>query len=142
MRSLRAASANVLPAGSGFRLYRDRILTTNPQVEARRSHFESIFTTLGKAGIARKNLYLAWDFTVASERSLAERQLAIRNDAYAQLGDTNLTDLKVEGKAPAFQVTKTTDFTSAQNRDIGRQVEGTYTVPCYLNLPGCPTGSR
>jgi hypothetical protein len=142
MRSLRDASGNVLEAGSGFRLYRDRILTTNPQVEGRRSHFESIFTTLGKAGIARKNLYLAWDFTVASRRSLSERQLAIRNDAYARLGDTNLSDLQVQGHGPAFQVTNVTDFTPDQNNRIARQVEGTFTVPCYLNLPGCPTGSR
>ena len=142
MRNLRDAAGSLLPAGGGFRLYRDRIPTTNPQVEARRSHFESIFTTLGRAGIGRRDLYLAWDFTVASERSLSERQLAIRNDAYAQLGDTNLTDLQVQGHAPAFQVTKVTDFTPGQNSRIARQVEGTFTVPCYLNLPGCPTGSR
>src|SRR5204863_8850177 len=29
-----------------------------------------------------------------------------------------------------------------QNGRIARQLEGTYTVPCYLNLPGCPSGSR
>ena len=32
-----------------------------------------MFATLGDAGIARKDLYLAWDFTVASERGLSER---------------------------------------------------------------------
>ena len=110
-------------------------ITTNPQVEARRAHFESIFDTLAAAGIDRDSLYLAWDFTVASERSLSERQLAIRNDAYKPLGDTNLTDVKVQGHAPSFQVTKTTDFTPLQNSEIARQVQGTYTVPCYLNLP-------
>ena len=51
---------------------------------------ESLFTTLGQAGIARDDLYLAWDFTVASERNLSERALSIRDDAFAQLGDTNL----------------------------------------------------
>jgi hypothetical protein len=142
MRNLRDAAGNVLSAGSGFRLYRDRTLTTNPQVEARRSHFEAIFRTLGRAGVGRSDLYLAWDFTVASRRSLSERQLAIRNDAYAQLGDTNLADLKVQGRSPAFQVTKVSDFTPGENNRIARRVEGTYTVPCYLNLPGCPSGSR
>ena len=142
LRGMRDAAGHILPAGSAFKLYRDRTITTNPQVEARRSHFEGIFNTLAQAGIPRDDLYLAWDFTVASERSLSERQLSIRNDAYKQLGDTNLTDLKVQGSSPAFQVTKTTDFTVAQNAEIARQVQGTYTVPCYLNLPGCPSGSR
>ena len=31
--------------------------------------------------------------------------LAIRNDAFAQLGDHNLADCKVAGRAPAFAVT-------------------------------------
>jgi hypothetical protein len=139
---MRDASGRVLAPSSGFRLYRDRIVTTNPVIERRRTHFESIFRTLARAGIARDTLYLAWDFTVASERSLAERQLAIRNDAYRRLGDTNLTDLKVQGRAPSYQVTRVIDYTPAQNARIARQVQGTYTVPCYLNLPGCPSGSR
>ena len=31
---------------------------------------ESIFRTLWQAGIPRHDLYLAWDFTVSSERNL------------------------------------------------------------------------
>ena len=53
---------------------------------------EEIFATLGQAGIER-TLYLAWDFTVASERNLTERALSMRDDAFAQLGDTDLADL-------------------------------------------------
>ena len=49
--------------------------------EARRPHMEDLFTTLAAAGIARDDLYLAWDFTVASERNLTERLLFIRDDA-------------------------------------------------------------
>ena len=37
-------------------------------------------------------------------RNLSERMLHIRNDAFAQLGDKNLSDLKVTGKAPTFFV--------------------------------------
>jgi hypothetical protein len=142
LRNMRDAAGNTLAPSEAFRLYRDRIITTNPAIEARRSHFEGIFANLAAAGIDRETLYRAWDFTVASERSLSERQLAIRNDAFAQLGDTNLADLKVQGRAPAYQVTRITDYTPSQNSEIARQVEGTYTVPCYLNLPGCPSGSR
>ena len=55
---------------------------------------ERLFATLQRAGIARNSLYLAWDFTVASERNLSERALSIRDDAFAALGDTDLTDLR------------------------------------------------
>lgn len=142
LRNMRDASGAVLPAGQAFSVYRDRIITTSPVIEARRSHFEGLFANLALAGIDRGSVYRAWDFTVASERSLSERQLAIRDDAFRQLGDTNLTDLRVAGRAPAFSVTKVTSFTPAQNTRLARQVEGTFTVPCYLDLPGCPAGSR
>ena len=65
---------------------------------------ESIFETLADAGIEREDLFLAWDFTVASAESLAGRMLHIRDDAFAQLGDHDLADLKVEGNAPAFTI--------------------------------------
>ena len=40
----------------------------------------------GAAGIARNDLYLAWDFTVASQRNITERLLFMRDDAFAALG--------------------------------------------------------
>ena len=43
---------------------------------------------LRKAKVKRASVYLTWDFTVASDRSLTGRLLHIRNDAFAQLGDT------------------------------------------------------
>ena len=142
LRRMRDASGKLIAANPAFRLYRDRILTTNPAVESRRAHFESLFQTLADAGVDRGDLYRVWDFTVASERNLSERILSIRNDAFRKLGDTNLADLRVAGTAPAYTVTKVTDFTPAQNSNLIRRVEGTFTVPCYLDLPGCPSGSR
>ena len=44
---------------------------TTSSIESRRAHMNSIFRKLRKAGIGRKSLYLAWDFTVASERNLS-----------------------------------------------------------------------
>jgi hypothetical protein len=95
---------------------------------------------LRRAGIKRRGIYRAWSFTVASERSLAGRMLHIRNDAFAQLGDRNLRDLKVAGKAPKFTIDKVTDLTAAQDSDIARQVDGTMTVPCYLTTACAPGG--
>jgi hypothetical protein len=59
---------------------------------------------LERAGIPRRDLYRAWDFTVASERNLSERMLHIRNDAFARLGDRNLGDRRVQGTAPTARL--------------------------------------
>ena len=141
LRNLKTAKGKPIPAPAGFQLYRDRLTTHVRAVESRRKHFESIFKTLKRAGIARRSLYLAWDFTVASEKSTTSRLLAIRNDAFKQLGDTNLADLTVQGRAPAYTVTNVRDFSAADNPQIAREVDGTFEVPCYLNRAGCPTGA-
>ena len=142
LRNLRRADGSVIAAGRGFQVFRDGIVTDQPAIERRRAHFRSIFSTLRRAGIARRDLYLAWDFTVASTKSLTERMLHIRNDAFAQLGDHNLRDMKVQGVSPKFKVTQVENFTPDQNSKIARRVTGTFTVPCYLDQPGCPAGSR
>ena len=144
LRGLRDAQDKPIQPGNAFRVYRDNLITTQPAVEARRAHMEDLFAKLGRAGIQRSNLYLAWDFTVASERSLSARMLKIRDDAFRQLGDTNLGDLQVQGSVPSFTIdsSQTENFTAAENPNIARIVHGTVTVPCYMNTPGCsPTGS-
>jgi hypothetical protein len=88
-----------------------------------------------------RHVYTAWDFTVASERSLAGRMLHIRNDAFRALGDTNLRDLTVAGSSPAFTVDSVTALAPAEDDRIARKVEGTLTVPCYLTK-GCAPGGR
>jgi hypothetical protein len=142
LRKLRGADGKLLHAPRAFRLYRDWIRTDSPAFEHRRWHMEDIFWRLGKAGIKRGSLYLAWDFTVASERSLSERMLSIRDRAFADLGDTNLSDLKVAGAAPKFKVDRIIDYTPAEQPNVRRRVEGHVTVPCFLDRPGCPPGSR
>lgn len=141
LRNLKDAKGKTIPAQAPFRVYRDRLASTDAAPESRRAHFESIFRTLKKAHIARRNLYLAWDFTVASERNLSERMLSIRDDAFAQLGDHNMGDLKVEGASPSFFVTNVEDYDESDDPDIMRKIEGRVFVPCYLDMVGCPSGS-
>ncbi len=88
---------------------------------------EDIFKRLGKAKIKRSDLYLAWDFTVASEQSLRARMLSIRNDAFVKLGDKNLAEKKIAGSSPSWKVTEVTDYTEAQNPDRMRLIKGTST---------------
>jgi hypothetical protein len=142
LRRLRGADGALLQPSDAFRRYRDRIKTRSRKLERRRRHMEDIFRRLERAGIERRELYLAWDFTVASARGLSGRLRHIRDDAFRALGDRDLADLRVAGAPPSFAVTRVTELTPAENPEIRRRVEGTIEVPCYLDLPGCPPGSR
>ena len=129
VRDPRDASGALIDAGRGFRLYRDAIPTFAPEVEDRRAHFESIFASLAGAGVGRDDLYVTWDFTVASARNLSERLLHLRDDAFASLG----------AAAPTFTVTQVVNNpfpTGGPN--IARRVVGTFQVPHYLTNNAAP----
>jgi hypothetical protein len=138
MRRLRTGDGSVIPAPEGFRYYRDALPSAEPEIDARRDHFERIFMRLRDAGIRRSNLYLAWDFTVASDENIAARALHMRNSAFGLLGDDDMGDGSVAGDAPSFAVTATDVPADPQ---IARRVTGTFTVPCYL-VPSCDPGGR
>jgi hypothetical protein len=133
MRRLKDASGQKLAAQEGFRYYRDDLPSKEKAIKAQRKRFDKVFRTLRKAEIKRHNLYLAWDFTVASDQNNYFRLLHMRDDAFAQLGDTALGDGVVQGSAPSFTVTQVDDD---PDPDIARRVRGTFTVPCYLTN-GC-----
>jgi hypothetical protein len=139
LRDLRTAGGQEIPAPNGFLYYRDKLRSEAAVINQHRDRFKSIFKTLRKAHIKRKDLYLTWDFTVSSDQNIAARMLHIRDDAFAQLGDTNLADLTVAGAAPQFSVSSLQNFTAAENPNVARRVEGTFTVPCYLR-PDCAPG--
>jgi hypothetical protein len=148
LRNLRGADGTPLRAQAPFAALRDR--KPHPEVEARRAHFEQLFRTLSRAGIKRKELYLAWDFTVASREGLSGRALHIRNQAFAELGDTDLADLVPEGSSPRFVQhpdlpDDMPDEAEADGRrDLGDsiRISGQIEVPCFLDKPGCPPGSE
>ena len=48
---------------------------------------------------------------MASERTLSERMLSIRDRAFADLGDYNLKNLRVEGVSPKYTIDKVIDYT-------------------------------
>jgi hypothetical protein len=118
---------------AAFKAYRDG---TAPTTDPRRTHMENVFATLAKAGVARDDLYLAWDFTTASTANVTGRLLAMRNDAFKQLGDTNLTDGVVQGNSPAFTIDSVSDLTPSQDSKVARRISGHFTVPCYI-APSC-----
>ncbi len=127
LRNLVDKTATKLSAPPAFAAYRDGQRTTDTVFEARRPSMEKNFEDLRGVGVKRSDLQLAWDFTVASTESLTARMLAIRDDAFAVLGDA----------APKFTVD-----TVADNPDplVRRRVEGTFQTPLYLTEGGAPGG--
>jgi hypothetical protein len=125
LRGLQNASGATIEPGDAFRAYRDGTKTTDPTIEERRPHMQDVLKALDGAGVKRDDLFLAWDFTVASRRNLSERMLHIRDDAFSSLGNS----------APAFQVTQVENDV---DEGVARRVTGTFTVPNYLTGNGQP----
>ena len=101
----------------------------------RRSTTSASASTRSSAPCARRrssarSLYLAWDFTVASDENIAERLLHIRDDAFAQLGDTQPRRRRRPGHDA--RRSRSTRSRTDPEPEIARRVRGTFTVPCYL----------
>jgi hypothetical protein len=120
LRNMKDGTGATIPAPADFQAYRDNTPTGDQVKEARRAHMESIFADLQLAGVTRNDLYLAWDFTVASTRNTTERLLFVRDDGFSRLG-TN---------APSFSITNVTDNVNA---NIFRTVTGTFNVERYVD---------
>ncbi|MBN8865992.1 MAG: hypothetical protein J0H98_00405 [Solirubrobacterales bacterium] len=168
-RDLVDANGKKIQSPLGFRVYRDRLKTRQSVVEKRRGHMNELIGDLtGKAGVDRASLYMAWDFTVASQQSVTGRALEIRDDAFARLNDNNLANRVIEGDSPQVDVTYVCDRYDNPDEDnpttegckggpnkpspdkrpsvpgsnVIRIVDGFIrNVPCYLNQDGCPPGA-
>ena len=137
LRHLITDNGTTAQPSPAFVAYRDR---TSALSDPRTGHMNGIFADLAEAGWSRSGIYLAWDFTTASTQSVTGRFLAMRQSAFAQLGQTPADMAKGRitpgSTAPAFQVSSVTNFTPQQNANIARQITGTFTVPCYI-APTC-----
>ncbi len=145
LRDLRDTTGATIPAGDAFAALRDGYTadceadrTCQPkrfpapadlEPADRDARYADVLSRLAARGVDVDDLFLAWDFHVASGDNLAGRALAIRDDAFAQLGDTDLADSVVQGRSPDFTVTETVD------EGTTRTVHGTVTVPNYLTTP-------
>jgi hypothetical protein len=136
LRNLKRANGKRVDAGSAFAKLR---ASRKPG-----ARYAAIFKALAKAKVKRdRSLFLSWDFTVASRKSLSSRLLHIRDDAFKQLGDTNLADSTIAGGVPEYTLQEK-PLTGDDAKYAGRfahVLEGTVTVPCYLNKPACAPGS-
>jgi hypothetical protein len=152
LRDMKDSCGNVITPNADFLAYRDNIPTGDPVKEARRPHMESLFTTLAAAGVPRANLYLAWDFTVASRRNLSERMLFVRDDGFSRLGAnapaftvTNVLEHPCTAGSPAYGACATdadcvgggpgscNTASTGIDSNIFRRVVGTYDVERYVD---------
>jgi len=125
LRGLRDLSGAPIEPPAAFRVLRDGASTPVEAINARRDHFEDVFTRLESAGVERDDLILAWDFVVASKEAITSRMLAARDQALAANGPD----------APPFEVTSVEDN---YNENIFRRIRGTFTVPLFMtqDAPG------
>ncbi len=126
IRGVVDVSGAALAPSEVFLALRDGTESAEPSVEARRGLYEDIFGHLTTAGVAREDLQIAWDFSTASRESNTGRLLAMRDAALDALPETG----------PTYTITSVEE---APYTHIARRIEGTITVPLYLD-DGDPGG--
>lgn len=131
LRRLKDGAGRTIPAAAPFAAVAGKRLPARDPLRARQDRLRPALTALRGAGVSTRGLNLAWDFTVASTRSLTGDLFTIRDDAFRRLGD----------RSPDFTVTEVADFTADQDPRIAREVTGQITVPGYLDEPGGPPGA-
>ncbi|MEU5878848.1 hypothetical protein [Spirillospora sp. NPDC047279] len=132
LRDLKNTAGGAIAPSAAFAKVAGPDLPATDPLRQRQDQLRPALTRLAAAGIDTGSLTLAWDFTVASTRSLTGDLHTIRDDAFRRLGD----------RAPGTVVTKVTDFTPEQDARVAREVEGVVAVPSYLDTPGGLPGSR
>jgi hypothetical protein len=122
IRNLTTAAGAPVEPSDYFRALRDESpLPEAEDLEARRAHFEDIFTILEGAGVTRASLLEAWDFTTASDESLYTDMVTIRDEAIRQndmAGNCRITVNTIEEMPDA---------------NVYRRMEGTIRVPLFVN---------
>ena len=131
LRNLRDATGARIPPPAAFTRAAGRTLPAGDPLAARQRALRPVLQRLARAGVAASDLYLAWDFTVASTQSLTGDLLSMRDQAFATLAGS-----------PAFTVTEVRDLTPEQDARVAREVRGVVVLPSFLDAPGGPPGSR
>ncbi len=121
LRGLVRKDGTAVPSSDAFIALRDGRAKGTP-VEERAARFDEMFALLAGAGVAKKDLTLAWDWVTASGDALHGPLLHMRDQAFAALG----------GASPAFAIQSIDSYDPATNPDIAYEVHGTFDVPDYM----------
>jgi hypothetical protein len=131
MRDIKNASGAEIPTVPAFAKVLQQIEDNDgetPKGPGANNLVETAFATSElheKTGILPTDLYLEWQFTVATTANTTGRMLDIRDKALATIGSG----------APAFTVKTVTPNPRA---GVAKRVEGTFQVPLYLTGTGQP----
>lgn len=117
--------ADVAPSPA-FMALRDGASSTEASVERRRELYDDMFTRLERVGVPRKDLQIAWDFTVASRANNTRTLLHLRDQALAEAG----------ADGPEYTITSVKENPAPK---VARRIEGKIKVPLWLDQPS-PAG--
>lgn len=119
---LRLMDGSLVAPSEYFRVLRDDETTSVPEIEARRSDMEAIFSLLDTAGVPRGELLLAWDFRTGSGDSIRGELLRMWDD----------TKDRWEAGTDDLGTCTVTGVEENVNDTLYRRVRGTFTVPLYM----------
>lgn len=132
VRNLVDDGGQVIAAKRGFAALRDKTPSNVAGIEGRRAHFDAnVFPVLEKAGVARKDLQLAWDFTTSSEKGATNRLLTMTDRLYAAIGE----------EGPEYKIDKTIPDPEGPTGTIATILEATAKIPSFV-LPPVPAEAR
>ncbi len=124
VRQLVSSDGAAITAEPAFAALRDERPTSIAAIENRRAQFADVFEKLQAAGVARGSLLLAFDFVVASDSSLTEQMLSMRDQSFAWLEQQQAATFAVDNVAE--------NDCSQPGTAAWRVIEGTYQVPLFL----------
>jgi len=124
IRKLTNHEGKTIAAPDGFRALRDKNYEGHKVLGPVGKRYENdVFAVLDKAGVARSELQLAWDFTVRSEETAPRDMLEVRKLILETL----------EKSPPEVKITKVDEAPDARTH---RLVHGTMKLPLFLEAPG------
>lgn len=126
IRNVENQEGELIPPSKVFAAIRDgKLLSSGTPAEkwsvyARRDLYKDIFSELGKAGVEKQDLQIAWDFTTASKDNITRHIVSMRDKALAVVGEDG----------PTFKVKQVEELASSE--DLIRRIHLVMTVPLYL----------
>ena len=127
VRRLRGADGAMLEAEPAFAALRDQRPTSIAPVEARREEMESLFRTLRRHRVKRRDLILAFGFRTQSDADLTGEMVSMRDQAFEILAERPLG----EGINVSFALT-VTPAAACEPGLVWRALLGTFEVPNFL----------
>lgn len=127
VRGLRNEDGTAVGAEPAFAALRDGRPTDIAAVAGRRDAIEALLTRLAALGVAREDLILAFEFTVASRANTVDEGVAMRDAALAWL------EARRAVGETLFEIDAVEERDCASGGVFARIVDGRFAVPLFLS---------